>query len=118
MRLYFQSSRGTSARQPLNLVFDGFMPEVLGVESQLIEEYSSDDNGAWFRGNKKSSSRLLDTAVTPSSSSGSGHTVVFSAKSPFITILEDFLDLHNANLVEIPNRSDGSDDDYDFQSLP
>lgn len=90
------------------------MREVLGTEPQSTKEYSSDDNSAWFRGNKRSSSRLLDTVVTHGSSSGSRDTVVFSGKPPLIIISEDSLDLDNANLVEILDGSDGSDDDSDF----
>lgn len=37
MRLYFQSSRGARAGQPLSLVFDGSLPEVPGAKPNFQE---------------------------------------------------------------------------------
>lgn len=116
MRSYFQSSRGAGARQCLLLVFHGSLPEVPSVKPNLQEEYPSHDNVGRLIGNMQTISVSLDTVCIPSSSSRSGDTVVFRAKSPLMTISEDCEEPNNSNLVEVPNNLEGSSDNSNFQS--
>jgi len=118
VKSYFQSSRGALGGQPLAFVFDGSMPEVPGAEPQSGEEYPSEEGSEGLLGRRRSTSRSRDTTITPGSSSGSGDTVVLSAKSPLITISEDSHEASDDQLVEVPEESDCSDDDSDFQSPP
>lgn len=44
--------------------------------------------------------------------------MVLRTKLPLITISKDSQELDNYNLLEVPNDSEGSIDDFDFQSPP
>lgn len=115
MRSYFQSTRNGGGGQPLSLVFDGSQPEVPGAEPNSCAEYPSDDStaGALMAMKSGRSPSCSDTPLTPGSSSGSGDTIVLSSKSPLITISEESADVDNAGLVEVPNDSEESDDDFE-----
>lgn len=118
MTLYFHSSRSVGAGHPLSLVLDDCMPDVLGAEPFSGEEYPSDDNVKGLIRNANTTSVFVDMRLMPNSSSGSGDTLVLSAKSPLITILEDSEEPDNSKLVEVPDDSEGSTDNSDFDSPP
>jgi len=78
-------------------VFDGSMPKVPRVEPQSAKQSPTNEGDKQIFNNRKSTSQSRETIDTSNSNSGFGDTIVLSAKSPLITISEDFKDILDAN---------------------
>jgi len=61
LQSYFSSSRGSSSSQPFSLVLDSHFPDVLGAESDGVEDYSSTNS------TRSEHTMSIDTIVTPTS---------------------------------------------------
>jgi len=84
MRYYFESTK-SSGGQPLELVFNGCLNDVLGEEPNFVEDYPN----CRLRSCKENQSVSFETETFFDSSSGSSNTRVLSSKSPIIVVSSD-----------------------------
>lgn len=118
MRSYFESTRGGSGGQPLQLVYDGSLPDVPGAEPNSQEDYPSPDSLGQLRALAARTSVSGGADFPRGSTSSSGDTRVLSCTSPLIYISDDSENGDNANLKEVPTSSEGSESDSNFESPP
>lgn len=103
LQSYFTSTRGAGSGQPLLDV-----PKLDGLGN-----FPSCDSTPNERSAVSGKTVSIDTTMTPGSPNESGDTRVLSSKSPLIALSNSHEDVDNSCLLEVPDASEGEDDEVE-----